>query len=83
MSLKIAARFARRELRGGLRGFRIFLACLTLGVAAIVGSGAVRDSGGAPPVADDTPASEAPTFAPDAPGDSARELADWIRTRDG
>ena len=26
---------ARRELRGGIRGFRIFLACLTLGVAAI------------------------------------------------
>ena len=26
---------ARRELRGGLKGFRIFLACLTLGVAAI------------------------------------------------
>ncbi|NBB82953.1 MAG: ABC transporter permease, partial [Alphaproteobacteria bacterium] len=30
-----AARLARRELRGGLQGFRIFLACLTLGVAAI------------------------------------------------
>lgn len=26
---------ARRELRGGIKGFRIFLACLTLGVAAI------------------------------------------------
>lgn len=31
----IAWRFARRELRGGLRGFWIFLACLTLGVGAI------------------------------------------------
>ena len=30
-----AARLARRELRGGIRGFRIFLACLVLGVAAI------------------------------------------------
>ncbi len=30
-----AIKLARRELRGGLRGFRIFLACLTLGVAAI------------------------------------------------
>src|SRR5262249_3368083 len=29
----------RRELRGGLRGFRIFLACLTLGVAVIAGVG--------------------------------------------
>lgn len=42
MSLRIAARFARRELRGGLRGFRIFLACLTLGVAAIAGVGSIR-----------------------------------------
>ncbi|WP_420568318.1 ABC transporter permease [Thalassovita sp.] len=42
MSLTIAARFARRELRGGLRGFRIFLACLTLGVAAIAGVGSIR-----------------------------------------
>lgn len=33
--LSLALRFARRELRGGLRGFRIFLACLALGVAAI------------------------------------------------
>lgn len=33
--LGLAIRFARRELRGGLQGFRIFLACLTLGVAAI------------------------------------------------
>ena len=37
MSLATAAKFARRELRGGLRGFRIFLACLALGVAAIAG----------------------------------------------
>lgn len=42
MSLTIAARFARRELRGGLRGFRIFLACLALGVAAIAAVGTVR-----------------------------------------
>lgn len=32
---RLALRFARRELRGGLRGFRLFLACLTLGVMAI------------------------------------------------
>ncbi|MEN8935482.1 MAG: FtsX-like permease family protein, partial [Planktotalea arctica] len=42
MSLSLAARFARRELRGGLRGFRIFLACLALGVAAIAAVGTVR-----------------------------------------
>ncbi|MGC3938474.1 ABC transporter permease [Roseobacter sp. EG26] len=42
MSLRLASRFARRELRGGLRGFRIFLACLALGVAAIAAVGSVR-----------------------------------------
>jgi len=44
MSLRTASRFARRELRGGLRGFRIFLACLALGVAAIAGVGSVRSA---------------------------------------
>ncbi|WP_425071600.1 ABC transporter permease [Sagittula sp. S175] len=44
MSLSTAARFARRELRGGLSGFRIFLACLALGVAAIAGVGSVRSA---------------------------------------
>ena len=44
MSLTLAARFARRELRGGLKGFRIFLACLALGVAAIAAVGTVRTS---------------------------------------
>jgi len=44
MSLRIAARFAARELRGGLGGFRIFLACLALGVAAIAAVGSVRSS---------------------------------------
>jgi len=42
MSLRIAVQLARRELRGGLRGFGIFLACLALGVAAIAGVGSVR-----------------------------------------
>ncbi|WP_300037039.1 FtsX-like permease family protein [uncultured Roseobacter sp.] len=44
MSLRLAATFARRELRGGLRGFRILLACLALGVAAIAAVGTVRTS---------------------------------------
>ncbi|WP_299165257.1 FtsX-like permease family protein [uncultured Tateyamaria sp.] len=44
MSLRTSARFARRELRGGLRGFRIFLACLALGVAAIAAVGSVRSA---------------------------------------
>ncbi len=44
MTLATSARFARRELRGGLKGFRIFLACLALGVAAIAGVGSVRSA---------------------------------------
>lgn len=42
-SLTMALRLARREMRGGMRGFRIFLACLVLGVAAIAGVGSVRE----------------------------------------
>lgn len=42
MSVRIAARFAKRELRGGLKGFTIFLSCLALGVAAIAAVGSVR-----------------------------------------
>ncbi len=44
MSFAIASRIARRELRGGLKGFRVFLACLALGVAAIAAVGTVRES---------------------------------------
>ncbi|WP_425091306.1 ABC transporter permease [Tropicimonas sp. S265A] len=44
MSLHVAARIARRELRGGLKGFRVFLLCLALGVAAIAAVGSVRVS---------------------------------------
>lgn len=40
--MSLAWRIARRELRGGLRGFWVFLACLTLGVAAIAAIGTVR-----------------------------------------
>src|SRR5262245_52668445 len=36
-----AFRLAARELRGGVRGFRIFLACLVLGVATIAGIGSL------------------------------------------
>ena len=44
MSLLLAARFARRELRAGLSGFRILIACLALGVAAIAAVGSVRSA---------------------------------------
>ncbi len=42
--LSLALNLARRELRGGFKGFRIFLACLVLGVAAIAGVGSVSES---------------------------------------
>ncbi len=40
--MSLAFRIARRELRGGIRGFRVFIACLALGVAAIAGVGTLR-----------------------------------------
>jgi putative ABC transport system permease protein len=43
-SLSLAFRYARRELRSGLSGFRVFLACLTLGVAAIAGVGSLGEA---------------------------------------
>ncbi len=39
---RLALKFASRELRGGLSGFRILLACLAIGVAAIAGVGSIR-----------------------------------------
>ena len=36
--------FARRELRGGMRGFRIFFLCLLLGTAAIAGVESLSDA---------------------------------------
>ncbi len=40
----LAFRLARRELRGGTRGFRVFIACLALGVGAIAGVGTLSHS---------------------------------------
>jgi len=40
--MSLALTIARRELRGGLKGFRVFLACLALGVAAIAAVGTLR-----------------------------------------
>jgi putative ABC transport system permease protein len=40
----LSFRFAGRELRGGVRGFRIFLACLALGVAAIAAAGSTAEA---------------------------------------
>lgn len=43
-SFSLASRYALRELRSGLSGFRIFIACLALGVAAIAGAGSLNQA---------------------------------------
>jgi putative ABC transport system permease protein len=40
----LSLRFALRELRGGLRGFYVFIACIALGAMAIAGVGSVAAS---------------------------------------
>ena len=42
--MSLAFRFARRELRGGVQGFRVFLACIALGVAAIAAAGSTAEA---------------------------------------
>ena len=43
-ALSLAWKLARRELRGGLKGFRIFFLCLLLGTAAIAGVESLSDA---------------------------------------
>ncbi len=43
-SAGLTLRFALREMRGGLRGFAVFIACIALGVAAIAGVGSFSRS---------------------------------------
>lgn len=43
-TLSLALRFSLREMRGGLSGFFVFLACIALGVAAIGGVNSVARS---------------------------------------
>ncbi len=42
--IPLSLRFAGRELRSGVKGFRIFLACLALGVAAIAAAGSTAEA---------------------------------------
>ena len=42
--MRLALRFALREMRGGLSGFLIFITCIALGVAAIGGVNSVARS---------------------------------------
>lgn len=44
MNAPLALRLALRELRAGLSGFRVFLACIALGVAAIAGVGSLSSA---------------------------------------
>jgi putative ABC transport system permease protein len=44
VSAPLALRLVRRELRGGVKGFRLFLACLALGVGAIAAVGSVTSA---------------------------------------
>ena len=41
---RLPLRYALREMRGGLRGFYVFIACIALGVMAIAGVGSVAAS---------------------------------------
>jgi len=43
-ALALSLRYALRELRGGLNGFYVFIACITLGVMAIAGVGSLAAS---------------------------------------
>jgi predicted lysophospholipase L1 biosynthesis ABC-type transport system permease subunit len=42
--MPLILRFALREMRAGLRGFYVFVACVALGVAVITGVGALGDA---------------------------------------
>ena len=42
--VSLSLRYALRELRGGLRGFYVFISCIALGVMAIAGVGSVSAS---------------------------------------
>ena len=44
MNWPLSFRFAARELRSGVAGFRIFLACLAVGVAAIAAAGSTGEA---------------------------------------
>lgn len=81
-NLAMGWRLARRELRGGVRGLRIVLACLALGVAAIAAVGTLRaavqaglEADGARLLGGDLAAANSRPFPPEARG--------WIEARGG
>ena len=81
--MRLAFRLAARELRGGVRGLRIVLACLALGVAVIAGVGSLRvaierglDADGRRILGGDLEVEGGAQPLPDA-------LRDWLRARGG
>src|SRR6202042_1413629 len=60
--LLLPLRLAWRELRGGLRGFGVFIVCIALGVLAIAGVGSVAAS-----LADGIASARSATRRPGAP----------------
>ena len=79
--MRLAFRLAARELRGGVRGLRIVLACLALGVAVIAGVGGLRvaierglDADGRRILGGDLEVEGGSQPLPDA-------LRDWLRAR--
>ena len=75
--------FARRELRGGVRGLRIVLACLALGVGAIAAVGSLREG-----IADGLATDGRRLLGGDLEVQSGGQpipdaLRDWLRARGG
>ena len=80
-TLGLAWRFARRDLRGGVKGLRIVLACLALGVAAITAVGTLRAGVEAGIAADGARILGGEVEVASQQGALPRALADWATAR--
>ena len=80
-TLSLALRFARRDLRGGVVGLRIVLACLALGVAAITAVGTLRAGVEAGITADGARILGGEVEVASQQGPLAQPALDWIAAR--
>lgn len=80
-TLSLALRFARRDLRGGVTGLRIVLACLALGVAAITAVGTLRAGVEAGIAADGARILGGEVEVASQQGALPQALADWVTAR--
>lgn len=80
-TLSLALRFARRDLRGGVKGLRIVLACLALGVAAIAAVGTLRAGVGAGIAADGARILGGEVEVTSTAGPLPDAVRDWARAR--